>query len=357
MQQGFLDSTLARREQNLQVERYKFRDYGYGGNTSHGRQYVTRFLASAPDQESNTLVLGVKGQGSLCARDFMSKSPVDDNGYGTLNYNKHIEKHYYRNLGVNSVDLCLAVNTQNYPVNQGNYGPKGNYSAIVGGASSQISTGGTGSFVAAGMSHQVSGAYAFIGAGQTNTINGQYAAIIGGQSNQAYAEKSTILGGNQARAYINNSTSYGGAVTANGRQYGSLVHLTGYSGSWSGSGTIHLATSDWGYLGNYGDYYHLHVPTNVICVVQGTVSAVTTNGVMVKAWSFELVARNTGTVSLLGTPVLNTLCDTEPAETQSWTFSIDASNGNYKGVSFTANTGQSNVIWSLDAHVNNCHYM
>jgi hypothetical protein len=353
MNNGFIDSTLTSRAHNLQVEHYRFRDSGSNqGSTFRGKGQLTRLVASAPDQKSNTLILGVKGEGALCARDFLSRGPLDSQGNDKSLTNFKAEKSHYRSLGQNAVDLCLAYGTGNETSSLTNYGPKGNYSAVVGGLNNTTGTTSQYGFVAGGAHNTVNNVYGFIGGGSSHTVSGQYGGIIGGSSSSVNAEAAVVLGGKGGLANTNHSSTYGSCDTANGKRYGALVQLSAYTGSYSGNAEVHMSTHDWAYGGNNGNAYHLTVPNNTLAVITGTVSAVDPLVVNnIKALSFHVVARcSNSTISLMGTPAINILY--APSGTDSWSFNITANNTGYAGIGFKVNSGSSNVCWSLTSQVN-----
>lgn len=370
MQNGFIDSTLERNRTGLQAERQRYRRHIYTeyGHTQTGTLSVTRLLTADARQSNATLNLGVKGDGALIGRDLYQVRGSSNSG----NSNRFPEGDFLaRQVGKGAVDLCLSqTSTTSFSSIYNVKTARADYSVLLGGQDNNINStnatyaaivGGNGSYVSAqgsaalgGNSISINGVYSAGIGGQANNISASYSAAIGGTNNQLNSQYSATLGGRSLQTYAEGEVAHGGCYIYSGRTYTVLIHLQGMSGSNSGNSTCYLSTNEGQYYsGAEGSNNILYIPDYTTVAFQGTLIGQSTTTSACKAYSIRLTARKAGnqnsTTALLGEPVIDTLYS-ESAD--NWTFAIGAYTSNTSGVSFSVNTGSTNVRWSLSGTVN-----
>jgi len=381
MNDGILSSVNTTQKQNLQVERFRLREPQTSTSQPHynpNKSWITRILASSPEQKHTSVVMGVRGAGSFSLLDYFSQG-ADDNGYGNgfqSNHN-HYQPFQNRATGAYSVDLCLSrasYNTDRTTTNL--YGVFGTYSGIFGGQLLTINPGCTHSVILGGYSNTI-GYYvnqAGILGGYGLNAYANRSALVGGWFNYAYGNESAVIaggncstngtrsvaiGGNNTNAYINYSTAFGRPETyGSHRNETHIVNLTGTTGpNWPGSGVdVDLSTAYYLYNTNQGIGYTTCIGfyDNAVSVatVKGTVTAINKdNNTDIIVYDIIAVAKSDGVnCALLGTPVVNVLYTTLANPT--WTFTISTYTNSFRGFRFTVNSGTTNVNWSLNATVN-----
>lgn len=368
MQNGFIDSSLTTGQRNLQAERRRVRINGEAGS-SQAKLPPTSYFRLLPSDRSDghtSLVLGVKGMGSLIAYDTLAESRMAGfDIYGDWNASKYgvnKGKMPMQYIGKGAVDLCLNKTINN---NTNFYSPPtaaGPYSVILGGANLYTTDTAKWSAVIGGSNSSVqSSEYASVIGGKNNVVsNGSYGAVIGGQSNTAGALGSVILGGQGQTAALQGEVVFGHTYSySTTRTSGRLFNLQALSGTANGLSPNAELGINYQYPTNHDNYYgslgYINVPDYSVVTVQGTIIGTTPQADSFIAWEVKVTLRKvTGpTIEIVGDPVIDTLAylGDQANGPNEWTVSFGTYSGG--GLKTTVNSsGANQVAWSFTGMAN-----
>jgi hypothetical protein len=271
-----------------------------------------------------------------------------------------------------AVDLQL-VRDANWNVASGAYSalvggrsntPSGTYSAIIGGRDNSANS----SYSAAigGYDNAVQ-AYAAFGAGSEDAIvNGSYSAVIGTDLSSTYGNYTAAIGGYKVYTSTNSrygiSTGYYSKLDAYCAINIGSSRNNGVSDGYGNSGTtirnISARTTDntaTKLLAFNSDVNgtNLYVPSDYVQTITGTVVCARDVANEVRAWEVKIVAKNTGTLSIVNT-VIDDLGYDSGLSGVSIAVSADTTNGwvEIEATGLSAAGSNPNCYWNASLIVN-----